>query len=72
VTQVLRHKKDAEGLRRLLALEFRLQLKEREISYYRQGEFYDDLPVPGRDQAWEVLFLPRGVHGQECGFRNCG
>ena len=30
VTQVLRHQKDAEGLRRLLAPEFRLRLKDRQ------------------------------------------
>lgn len=57
VTQVLRHKKDAEGLRRLLAPEFRLGLKERGISYYRQGEFYDNLPVPGVIRRGKCYFF---------------
>ena len=57
VTQVLRHKKDAEGLRRLLAPEFRLGLKERGITYYRQGEFYDDLPVPGVIKRGKCFFF---------------
>jgi predicted phosphodiesterase len=57
VTQVLRHKKDAEGLRRLLAPEFRLKLKEREIAYYRQGEFYDGLPVPGVIKRGKCFFF---------------
>jgi predicted phosphodiesterase len=57
VTQVLRHKKDAEGLRRLLAPEFRLGLEERGISYYRQSEFYDDLPVPGVIKRGKCYFF---------------
>ena len=57
VTQVLRHKKDAEGLRRLLAPEFRLGLKERGIAYYRQGEFYDNLPVPGVIKRGKCFFF---------------
>ena len=57
VTQVLRHKKDAEGLRRLLAPEFRLGLEERGISYYRQGEFYDNLPVPGVIKRGKCYFF---------------
>jgi len=47
VTQTLRHSKDAEGLRRHYAPEFRLRLKERGIEYFRQGAFYDGLTVPG-------------------------
>lgn len=47
VTQTLRHAKDSEGLRKLYAPEYRLNLKKRGISYYRQGEFYDGLPLPG-------------------------
>jgi predicted phosphodiesterase len=57
VTQVLRHQKDAEGLRRLLAPEFRLRLKDRNIAYYRQGEFYDGLPVPGVLKRGKVFFF---------------
>lgn len=47
VTQTLRHSKDAEGLRRHYAPEFRLRLAERGISYFRQGEFYDGINIPG-------------------------
>lgn len=47
VTQTLRHSRDAEMLRRAFAPEFLLGLQHRGIRYYRQGEFYDDLPVPG-------------------------
>ena len=47
VTQTLRHTRDSEALRRLYAPEFRLDLGKREIAYYRQGVFYDDLPIPG-------------------------
>ena len=47
VTQTLRYAKDAEGLRRLYAPEFRLGLEKRGIAYYRQGVFYDSLPIPG-------------------------
>lgn len=47
VTQTLRHTRDSEALRRLYAPEFRLDLTKREIPYYRQGVFYDDLPIPG-------------------------
>lgn len=47
ITQTLRHTKDADGLRVLYAPEFRLRLKERGIQYYRQGEYYDGLTIPG-------------------------
>ncbi len=47
VTQVLRHRQDAEFLRRAFAPEFLLKLKEREIPYYRQGECYGNITVPG-------------------------
>lgn len=47
VTQTLRHTRDAEALRKLYAPEFRLDLTKREVLYYRQGVFYDNLPVPG-------------------------
>lgn len=47
VTQTLRHGKDAELLRRAFAPEFLLHLQQRGVAYYRHGEHYDDLPVPG-------------------------
>jgi predicted phosphodiesterase len=57
VTQTLRNRKDAEGLRLLLSPEFRLYLKDRAITYYRQGEFYDDLPVPGVIKRGKCFFF---------------
>jgi hypothetical protein len=59
VTQTLRHKRDAEMLRQLFAPEFRLKLAEREIPYYRQGEYYDGLSVPGIIKRGKCFF----VHG---------
>lgn len=47
VTQTLKHSRDAEMLRKAFAPEFLLHLEDRGIRYYRQGEFYDGLPVPG-------------------------
>ena len=47
VTQTLRHSRDADLLRRSFAPEFLLDLAGRGIRYFRQGEFYDSLPVPG-------------------------
>lgn len=47
VTQTLRHSRDAEMLRKAFAPEFLLECEARGIRYYRQGEFYDSLPVPG-------------------------
>jgi predicted phosphodiesterase len=57
ITQTLRHSKDAEGLRRLYAPEFRLFLAQRGIPYYRQGEFYDGLPVPGVIRRGKCYFF---------------
>jgi predicted phosphodiesterase len=57
VTQTLRHSRDAEGLRQLYSPEFRLNLKARGISYFRQGEFYDGLPVPGVIKRGKCFFL---------------
>lgn len=55
ITQTLRHQKDSDMLRRALAPEFRLKLAERGIKYYRRGECYDGLTVPGvikRDKCY--------------------
>jgi predicted phosphodiesterase len=56
LTQTLRNSKDAEYLRRNFAPEFLLRLKERGIPYYRQGEFYDDLPLPGTIRKGKCYF----------------
>lgn len=57
VTQTLRHRQDSAMLRRLVAPEFLLKLKERGIPYYRQGEFYDNLPVPGVIKRGKCFFF---------------
>lgn len=57
VTQTLRNKKDADGLRRLLSPEFLLNLGVREIPYFRQGVFYDGLPVPGVIRRGKCYFF---------------
>ena len=57
VTQTLRHSKDSEGLRKLYAPEHRLNLEKRGIKYYRQGVFYNDLPVPGVIKKGRCFFF---------------
>lgn len=57
VTQTLRHTKDAEGLRKLYAPEFRLFLKERGIACYRDSEYYDGLTVPGVIKRGKCYFF---------------
>jgi hypothetical protein len=57
VTQTLRHAQDSALLRRLVAPEYLLKLKERDIPYYRQGEFYDGLPVPGVIKRGKCFFF---------------
>ncbi|NBX75058.1 MAG: metallophosphoesterase [Proteobacteria bacterium] len=56
VTQSLRNAKDAEFLRRAFAPEFLLNLKERGIPYYRQGEFYMGLKLPGAIRLGKCYF----------------
>ncbi|NBZ96368.1 MAG: metallophosphoesterase [Proteobacteria bacterium] len=57
LTQTLRNSKDAEYLRRAFAPEFLLRLRERGIPYYRQGEFYDELPIPGTIRKGKCYFF---------------
>jgi predicted phosphodiesterase len=57
VTQTLRNRKDAEGLRNLLSPEFRLNLMDRGIPYYRQGNFYDGISVPGVIKRGKCFFF---------------
>lgn len=56
VTQSLRNAKDAEFLRRAFAPEFLLNLKERGIPYYRQGECYMGLRIPGAIRLGKCYF----------------
>lgn len=57
VTQTLRHQHDAEGLRKLYAPEYRLNLKEREIPYYRSSVCYDGLSIPGVIKRGKCFFF---------------
>lgn len=55
ITQTLRHRRDAEMLRRAFAPEFQLELAQRGIKYFRLSECYDGLNVPGvihRDKCY--------------------
>lgn len=56
ITQTLRHQRDSEYLRRAFAPEFLLNLAARGIPYYRQGECYDGLHVPGFIRRGKVYF----------------
>lgn len=47
ITETLRHRKDCELLRKALAPEYMLRLKERGITYRRESECYDGLSLPG-------------------------
>lgn len=57
VTQTLRHQHDSEGLRKLYAPEFRLNLKERDIPYYRSSVFYDGISLPGVIKRGKCYFF---------------
>lgn len=57
ITQTLRHSKDAEGLRKLYAPEFRLFLEQRGIRYYRESEYYDGLTIPGVIKRGKCYFF---------------
>ena len=57
ITQTLRHQKDSEMLRRALAPEFLLQLKQRGVPYYRLSEFYDGISVPGVIRRGKCYFF---------------
>jgi len=56
MTQTLRNSRDGEFLRRAFAPEFLLGLAERGISYYRQGEYYDGLQLPGTIKRGRCYF----------------
>lgn len=57
VTQTLRHQHDSEGLRKLYAPEYRLNLKERGIPYYRESVCYDGLSLPGVIKRGKCYFF---------------
>lgn len=57
VTQTLRHQHDSEGLRKLYAPEYRLNLRERGIPYYRESVCYDGLSLPGVIKRGKCYFF---------------
>jgi hypothetical protein len=57
VTMTVRHGRDAEGLRKLYAPEYRLNLKERGIPYYRDSVCHDGLHVPGIIKRGKCYFF---------------
>ena len=61
VTLALRNSKDSEFLRKAIAPEFLLGLKERGITYYRQGEFYNGVKLPGTIRLGKCYF----THGSK-------
>jgi predicted phosphodiesterase len=61
VTMALRNSKDAEFLRKAIAPEFLLDLKGRGIPYYRQGEFYGGVKLPGTIRLGKCYF----THGSK-------
>lgn len=56
VTESLRNEKDAKMLRRFLAPEYMLRLKERGITYYRQSEHYMGINIPGAIRLGKCFF----------------
>jgi predicted phosphodiesterase len=57
LTTVLRHRQDAEFLRRQFAPQYLLRLAEREIPYYRRSECYDGVTLPGVIKRGKCYFL---------------
>lgn len=65
LTQTLRHMRDSELLRRAVAPEFLLNLKQRGIPYWRLSECYDGLDVPGvikRDSCYYFHGITTSKH----------
>jgi predicted phosphodiesterase len=63
VGQALGSQKDADLLRRHLAPQFLLHLKERGITYYRRSEHYHGLPVPGVIRLGKCHFVHESAGG---------
>lgn len=57
VDQTMRHERESEFLRKLVAPEFLLGLAERGIAYYRRGERYHGLEEPGMIRLGKILFV---------------
>lgn len=56
ITQTLRNQRDGEYLHQLFGVESSLSLAKRGIRHYRQGKFYDDLPIPATIRRGHVHF----------------
>lgn len=63
VEQALRGGKDAEFLRKAIAPQFLLKLKERGIPYYRRSEKYDNLNIPGTIKRGKCFYVHDPGHG---------
>jgi hypothetical protein len=64
VTQTRRHQKDSEHLHKLFSVDSNLHLTKRGIEWIRQGEFHDDLPVPGTIRRGACHFTHGATHSK--------
>lgn len=63
VTEALRNKHDAAYLLKIFAAENQLRLADRGIKLFKQGEFYDDCPIPATIKRGKCYF----THGSRVG-----
>lgn len=63
IGQALAKRVDAEGLRRAVAPEYLLSLKQRGITYYRSHEHYQGINIPGTIRLGKCFF----THGISAG-----
>ncbi len=61
----LRNGKDADFLRRSIAPEFVLRLKERDIPYYKRSVTYDGLPLAGCIRRGKCHFVHELAGGKD-------
>jgi len=67
LTQTLKNKKDASYLMRMFGVESVLHLRERGISHYKQGQFYDGVAIPSTIKLGKCYF----THGSRTGQNPC-
>ncbi len=63
ITSALRRPRDAAYLRKCFGADQQLRLADRRIRYFKQGEFYDGLPVPTTIRRGKCFF----THGARSG-----
>lgn len=63
LTSTLRHKKDANDLLKAFGVESRLNMVKRGIKLFRQGVYYDDLPIPATIRRGRCHFTHGSMHG---------